>query len=822
MSETRDNHYVPRWYQEGFWEPGRSTLAYLDLSPPKFTLPDGRLKEAKSRFNWSPAKCFRQRDLYSTFFGTAVNDEIERRLFGEIDTNGAHAVRAFMGVDATEWIRHFEDFYIYLDAQKLRTPKGLDWLKTQYPSLDQNELLFEMQGIRTLHCTIWSGGVREIVSAEDSPVKFITTDHPVTIYNHALPPNSLACADPSDPSIALKASQTIFPLGRDHCLILTNLEYARDPNANPLEKRTFARNFQQTMVKADALIRERKLTAEEVAKINYILKKRARRFIAAGQEDWLHPERVVQVDWRDLRETVLPPADELWHFGGEMYASYTDGHVHYQDEFGRTEKPLEILTKDVDEKGLGGASICGCGSGKPYRVCCMSLPVELRRTWKERSIRERNLFLENAIAQELKLEELNWVQVRQRLTDDQISRIYSLYAALWPRETDLLQLLPKPDGRPRAVYTGSIHPATIPEFAIGASLYFGELLIEHPFVHGRSMRPEYSPIDNPRAYRQEFLKSVLLFLTLMPLVRGGLVDLIPDPATFDSHLRDQMMSMARARLDGVKLDRADDPRIAELMKEEVFRNFMALPPEALRTQLRGMETGLDEKDLFNALQRMREADPLAVLQEGTFEGGKDGGLLNMAKLAPNFEMAMYLAQATGAVIVTDSFHRWQEVRGVMRWRPPRPAYTLLPLSRAIEGGQFAFPNQPEDVLRFASEAGANGYSAILRDAFRYASSVDQKGPRSNFETGLAARFARIHTPFQAILAKADIASSPGRIDCAFPLGGIQDNTINRLLLMSSSERHLPTVPMAFYLRRPTSGRPKRIAPLPGLGSTGAI
>ena len=45
-----------------------------------------------------------------------------------------------------------------------------------------------MQGIRMMHCTIWTEGVREIVSAEDADVKFIISDHPVTIYNHAVPP----------------------------------------------------------------------------------------------------------------------------------------------------------------------------------------------------------------------------------------------------------------------------------------------------------------------------------------------------------------------------------------------------------------------------------------------------------------------------------------------------------------------------------------------------------------------------------------------------------------------------------------------------------
>jgi hypothetical protein len=41
MSKTRNNHYVPQWYQEGFFEPGENTLAYLDLTPKQETLADG-------------------------------------------------------------------------------------------------------------------------------------------------------------------------------------------------------------------------------------------------------------------------------------------------------------------------------------------------------------------------------------------------------------------------------------------------------------------------------------------------------------------------------------------------------------------------------------------------------------------------------------------------------------------------------------------------------------------------------------------------------------------------------------------------------------
>ena len=62
--------------------------------------------------------------------------------------------------------------------------------------------MFEMQGIRMMHCTIWTEGVREIVSAEDANVKFLVSDHPITIYNYAATPEAQACAYPNDPTIA--------------------------------------------------------------------------------------------------------------------------------------------------------------------------------------------------------------------------------------------------------------------------------------------------------------------------------------------------------------------------------------------------------------------------------------------------------------------------------------------------------------------------------------------------------------------------------------------------------------------------------------------
>jgi hypothetical protein len=802
MSAARDNHYVPQWYQEGFFEPERKSIAYVDLTPDKKVLSDGRVIVQNSAWSNTPtSRAFFQTDLYSTFFGTSVNDEIERMLFGNVDSKGSQAVRAFIGTDVQEWHDHFQTFFDFLDIQKIRTPKGLDWLKAQYPALAQNELMFEMQGIRALHCTIWVGGVREIVSAEDSEVKFITSDHPVTIYNHAVPPTDKACAYPLDPGIALRGSQTMYPMDRNNCLILTNLEYAKNPSVGPLEKRTFARNYRQSLTRIDAMIRSRKLSAHEVAQINFIMKTRARRFIGGGRKEWLYPEKTVTEPWSELRKVLLPPKDDMFHFGGEIFVKYESGDVHYQDEFGRTEKPREFLIKELPAKPLKPGDYCGCGQGKAFKDCCRLKPEALRPAWNEKSIRERNLMLQNGIANVLELEPgKDWTQVRRELTDDKIAKIYQLYEGLWPLETDLLALLPKPDGEARALYSGSIHPSSFVEFAMAAPLYFGEMIVAHPFIHSGIIKKEMRPTENPKRYRQEFVKAVLFFLNVMPLVDLGLVNLVPDPCDFDFHLRAQTMRMARDR--ATRFDPKQDPRMKKQMQEDDRRSMMLMPPDAMRRQLRTLMPNLNDDEVEAAMRagvRLREDDPLAVLQEGSMEGGKAGGQMSVFKLLPNFEMTMYLAKATGACIVTDSPLRWAETQGAIRKRDRAATPGLTPLVKEIEGSKFAFPQNVTDVVDAALKKTGAGCPELNRDLFKYLSNLSERGPKPNREHQFVRRFAKTHAAAHAAFKKSGVPVREGRISCVFPPGGLQDNTVNRLLLMSSSERHLSHVPMAFFI-----------------------
>lgn len=811
MSVTRKNHYVPQWHQERFFVPGKTTHFLLDLNPPTFKRGDGTAASGRCLFKSPTSRAFFAEDLYSTFFGAEVNDEIERMFFGDIDRRGADAVRAFCGDDQGAWHQHFDDLFEFLDIQKLRTPKGLAWLRQQYPEIGrlgamlpddaQNQLMFEMQGIRMLNITTWTTGVREIVSAERAGVKFIMSDHPVTVYNHAIPPSDARNRYPGDPSTALKGSQTLFPLGQDHLLILTNLEYASNPGTRPDAKRTFARNYQSTMVSTINFIRKRYLTDEQVAEVNFVIKARAGRYVAGSSRDDIFPEKVVSKSWADLRTTFLPLPDELYRFGGEMYASFENGDVRYQDEFGRTEKPREWLLKAEPKTPPRPCDYCPCGSGRSFGNCCRNKPAHLRMSWTEKSIRERNMMFMNVLIQLFELETKDWDTIRQEMTDDKIAKMYGLYEDLWPFETDLLALLHKPDGQMRSVYTGSLHPKLIAEFALGAPLYFGEVIIQNPFLISRTLQKDKRPTEHPHEYRGEALKALMTFFQLMPLVEAGLITLIPDPCDFDFHLRAQMMAMAQARTRTIKYDPSDDPRLEAVIQEDMRRMMLNMPKDALDELMLKMADddepiGMDT--LVDTIEQMKVEDKLAILQDDPLTSD---GQFEIMKMAPNFEMAMYLAQATGAQILTDSPFRWKELQAALVRRHLGTTPALIQLQREISSTPVEFPVGHHAILQVYDEPSFREMEWPFRAAFAYTSTRTADKLKPNFEAHLAARFRRQRDTMNSLIARAKVPAVAARLTTAFRIGGFQDNTINRLLLMSSSEHHLHAVPMATLIER---------------------
>ena len=658
---SRKNHYVPEWYQAGFSVAGAPNWL-LDLSPAPLR-PDGTSIRRVPRPR-APASAFWERDLYVTRFGEQLNDQVETILFQGIDDSGANAVRAYVQGDAVQMHHRCQQLFDYMGAQKLRTPKGLDWIRSRYPMLDQVELLVEMQQLRQMFGTVWVEGVREIVSADDAQVKFIVSDHPVMTFNAALTAVPGALKYPNDASILLNGTQTVFALDANHCLILTHVPYAKEPHGVwPLRKRINARHFGPTIIRTDALIRERRLSSDEVVAINHLLKQGAHHYLAAGELEWLYPERMAPFDLTRTTQVLRPPQDKLFHFGGEMYFGFEDGRTGYRDQFGRGSKDHEFVAKKPPSQLPAPEDACPCGNGDSFGHCCAPVDPAQRPPWDVMSLRERTLALQHATSGILELDEhAEWIDVRRNLSDDQVVRLHRFFQLLWPEDTDLTELLPRPgDGKSRAIYMGLSDPRTMGESIVSLVPLFDQVLVLNPFINPRHITPDANPLQHPVAHKQQLLKNLAFLFELGALIEANKVVLVPDPGDFNVAFRQSMHAMARQRTADWEMSEEHLAEYQWLAEDDFRRSLRQLPPKTLAEHLKNAGPELSDEmlaEMVDYLRQEAEADPLALLQP--LQSGKDRGHFHIHR-GVNLELALYLAQVTGATPVTDNGALWEHL-----------------------------------------------------------------------------------------------------------------------------------------------------------------
>lgn len=289
---------------------------YLDLTPARISHPNGSSHLRHECRRLGPVNCFAQEHLYTLFFAESAADVVEKRFFGAIDRLGADAVEFFSNYSVSDKTKAaFNNLLRYLDAQKLRTPKGLDYIKRIAPDSSHQAALYLMGQLWQLHITIWTEGVWEVLYCDESATKFMVSDHPVTTYNKELFPLSKECRYPLDARIERVGTHTIFPLDLNRCLVITNLGYVRNSSMNPLQVRENPRYFASTMFDIRKVQTGRQISEDYVRRINYIIKKRARRYLAAAQKEWLYPERFFKTRmWNRLGDRFfLMPAPERCH-----------------------------------------------------------------------------------------------------------------------------------------------------------------------------------------------------------------------------------------------------------------------------------------------------------------------------------------------------------------------------------------------------------------------------------------------------------------------------------------------------------------------------
>jgi len=458
---------------------------------------------------------------------------------------------------------------------------------------------------------------------------------------------------------------------------------------------------------------------------------------------------------------------------------------------------------------VGANQPCPCGNGKKFKKCCKDIDPHKRPSWTVRSIRERNLMFYDIVCNILNINDgKTWDDVRAELDNDQVKAIHEAFGALWPIDTVLTELLPRPNKRvSRAVYTGIIDPRSITFFATSLILHVDEIIIQNPFVNPANVKPDFSPVHSPHQFKQETLKNVLLLIELAPLIELGYVVLVPDPCAFDYHLRSQMMTMAEERGKAKKISDDELNEFQAFRKHEMERTLHIIPERLQRGMILEAMPEMTEKkvdDLVKHLREKRQQDPLALLQDDLIG---DEGQIMMFNLTPNFEMAFYLAQLTGSFLFTDSRYRWKEMLGANHQDSNE---NWGELERAIEDLEIVVNSNPYSAAQIRISGQFGAFRAAMRDVL---ANVRQTIDKSQLAAEAVSIAGRVERAWQASKREFDSFMSTKRVNqdelgtCNFdvrftvsiPVGGYFVNNVRRLLLSGGIVDYQNSVPMILFL-----------------------
>jgi len=357
ISNTYNNHhYVPQWYQKNFIfnNKKQKELYYLELNPKQSTTQNGHIYYPKNPISRPTEHCFNEDNLYSLSINQQTIKLIETEIFGVIDKKSSDSINYFQNFQHPSVKPEALDYLLlHMSSQKLRTPKGLKWLENKFKIKNKNDLLEILVDLLYLYCAIWTDSIWQIADATNSNTKFILSDHPVTTYNKTCGPHSNLCRDYNDPDIRLNGTHTIFPLSLNKIIIITNLSWARNPYQNSKSTRPNPDFFRDAMFKFTDIQTHRLLTEQEVREINYIIKKRAYKYIASTEKEWLYPEKYVSKKWDSYgKGYLLMPDPRSLSLGGTIYVGHNNNATKVYDEYSRhpNNPDFEKESKTLSEK----------------------------------------------------------------------------------------------------------------------------------------------------------------------------------------------------------------------------------------------------------------------------------------------------------------------------------------------------------------------------------------------------------------------------------------------------------------------------------------
>ena len=164
-------------------------------------------------------------------------------------------------------------------------------------------------------------------------------------------------------------------------------------------------------------------------------------------------------------------------------------------------------------------------------------------------------------------------------------------------------------------------------------------------------------------------------------------------------------------------------------------------------------------------------------------------------MAPNYEMALFIAQVTGSTVLTDSQTRWDEIqyaakRGDQQWYED--------LCASVRSFDYPLCMDVEETIRLRVESHSGSFRTAFRDIFTSVKSNHDPFDAQEVERLSAALAGGLSTIIAQLRSSDDLVLN-GRIRLQAPSNGFVDNNVQRLLLKSGSSHHLDAVSLAVFL-----------------------
>jgi hypothetical protein len=231
-----------------------------------------------------------------------------------------------------------------------------------------------------------------------------------------------------------------------------------------------------------------------------------------------------------------------------------------------------------------------------------------------------------------------------------------------------------------------------------------------------------------------------------------------------------------------------------LQREDFERSLSELPDDVLRSVVKRATPDTEERalDLFVEGMRAKQLqDPFALLQ--ALPAGEKGAQFSIMRCV-NLELALYIAQLTGAAIVTDVKALWEHLHLHTR---------AATLSASIDIGArrgrvtLRVSTHPIDALAVSDTSQAVAARSALRQIYTSAAKHKLGGQDEELVRQLQERLRQV-----PVLADADAASPEAFDDIAFDLSipekGFESPTVQRLVVGFGREDAATSVPLALF------------------------